>query len=84
MVHTVEGNVSYTAGLVQIFTYQFSFAWFDLRNMVDKSGVDWWENSVIAITSNRKYCIDNKGKFKTFGENSWGLTACDGPKGYER
>ncbi|NLH38412.1 MAG: hypothetical protein GX468_09860, partial [Thermotogaceae bacterium] len=53
------------------------------RNMVDKSGVDWWENSVIAITSNRKYCIDNKGKFKTFGENSWGLTACDGPKGYE-
>ncbi|HOV53611.1 MAG TPA: glucoamylase family protein [Fervidobacterium sp.] len=66
-----------------IFTYQFSFAWFDLRNMIDKSGVDWWENSVIAITSNRKYCIDNKGKFKTFGENSWGLTACDGPKGYE-
>lgn len=65
-----------------IFTYQFSFAWFDLRNMVDKKGVDWWENSIIAIESNRKFCIDNKNKFKTFGENSWGVTACDGPKGY--
>lgn len=66
-----------------IFTYQYSFAWFDLRNMVDKEGVDWWENSVIAIKSNRKFCIDNSDKFETFGENSWGLTACDGPHGYE-
>lgn len=65
-----------------IFTYQFSFAWFDLRNIVDNEGVDWWHNSVIAIESNRRYCINNKERFKTFGENSWGLTACDGPNGY--
>jgi len=66
-----------------IFTHQYSFAWFDLRNMVDKEGVDWWENSLIAIKNNRAFCIDNSNKFKTFGENSWGLTACDGPNGYE-
>ena len=28
-----------------------------------------------ATNANRKYCIDNKNKFKTYGENSWGLTA---------
>lgn len=26
--------------------------------------------------------INNSQKFKTFNENSWGLTACIGPKGY--
>lgn len=65
-----------------IFTYQFSHAWFDLRNTIDNEGVSWWENSVTASLSARQYCIDNPKRFKTFGENSWGLTACDGPYGY--
>ena len=30
----------------------------------------------------RSYCLDNSRKFKTYNENSWGLTACVGPKGY--
>ncbi len=30
--------------------------------------------------ANRQYCIDNKDKFKTYNENSWGLTACLSPK----
>lgn len=65
-----------------IFTYQFSHAWFDFRNTSDGEGVNWWENSVIASLSARQYCIYNHDNFKTFGENSWGLTACDGPYGY--
>ena len=65
-----------------LFTYQFSHAWYDLRNKTDKYGVDWWENSVIATKAARQYCIDNASKFKTFGTDSWGLTACDGPFGY--
>lgn len=65
-----------------LFTYQYSHAWFDLRNKVDREGVNWWENSVIATKTNRQFCIDNSEKFKTFGPNSWGLTACDGPHGY--
>jgi len=32
-----------------LFTYQFSHAWFDLRNTVDKSGVDWFKNSIAAV-----------------------------------
>jgi hypothetical protein len=66
-----------------IFTYQFSHAWIDFRNMVDADGVNWFENSVQATYANYQYCIDNSDKFKTFSATSWGLTACDGPNGYE-
>ena len=51
-------------------------------NITDLDGIDWFENSIKATQANRQYCIDNAGKFKTYGENSWGLTACLGPKGY--
>ncbi len=65
-----------------LFTYQFSHGWIDFRNKEDLDGINWFENSVKATKANREFCIDNKNKFKTFGENSWGLTACSGPSGY--
>lgn len=65
-----------------LFTYQFSHAWIDFRNREDENGINWFENSIKATLANREYCIKNSGKFKTFGENSWGLTACVGPNGY--
>jgi len=66
----------------QIFTHQFSHAWFDFRKYVDHAGIDWYENSVIATKAQKQYCIDNPQNFKSFSENSWGLTACEGPNGY--
>lgn len=65
-----------------LFTYQFSHAWIDFRNRKDKNEIDWFENSVKATKANRQYCMDQSSKFHTYGENSWGLTACLGPKGY--
>lgn len=65
-----------------LFTYQFSHAWIDFRNKEDEQGIDWFENSIKASKANRSYCIDHKDKFKTFSEDSWGLTACIGPNGY--
>lgn len=65
-----------------LFTYQYSHAWIDFRGLKDKEGIDWFENSIKATLANRKYCINNSKKYKTFGENSWGLTACVGPRGY--
>lgn len=65
-----------------LFTYQFSHAWIDFLNLKDCDGIDWFENSVKATKANRLYCIKNMNLFKTYGENSWGLTACLGPKGY--
>lgn len=65
-----------------LFTYQYSHAWIDFRNKEDRDGIDWFENSIKATKANRQYCINHKEKFKTYGENSWGLTACLSPKGY--
>ena len=65
-----------------LFTYQYSHAWIDFRDKKDRDGINWFENSIKATKANREYCIDNKEKFKTYGENSWGLTACLSPKGY--
>lgn len=65
-----------------LFTYQFSHAWIDFRDIIDKNFINWFENSIRATKANRQYCINNKERFKTYGENSWGLTSCIGPKGY--
>lgn len=65
-----------------LFTYQFSHAWIDFRNTKDIDGIDWFENSVKATKANINYCINTKDKYKTYGENSWGITACLSPKGY--
>lgn len=65
-----------------LFTYQFSHAWIDFRDTVDNHEINWWDNSVKATLANRQYCIDNQHLYKTFGENSWGLTASVSPSGY--
>lgn len=65
-----------------LFTYQYSHAWIDFNGKKDLDGIDWFENSIKASLANREYCINNIDKFKTFNENSWGLTACVGPGGY--
>lgn len=76
-----EKNIIYTY-CGALFTYQFSHAWINFMNLEDKDGIDWFENSIKATKANREYCIDNKDHFKTYSENSWGLTPCIGPKGY--
>jgi hypothetical protein len=66
-----------------LFTHQFSHAWVDFRNKKDRLGMDWWENSVKASLANRDYCVKMSRHFKTLHENSWGLTPCSGPWGYQ-
>jgi len=66
-----------------LFTYQFSHAWVDFRGKRDQRGIDWWENSIKATLENRAYCIEMSKTYKTLHENSWGLTSCDGPFGYQ-
>ena len=65
-----------------LFTYQYSHAYVDFRNKVDRDGVDWFENSVNATKAAHQYAIDNEGKFKSFHRLSWGLTACANKDGY--
>ena len=65
-----------------LFVYQYSHAWIDFRKIIDKSGFDWYENSVTATLANKKYCLDHKEKYPILSNSLWGLTACLTPNGY--
>ena len=62
--------------------HQFSHIFVDFRGKKDRLGYDYWVSSVNATKANRQFCIDNSSRYETYGENSWGLTASDGPEGY--
>ncbi len=64
-----------------LFVHQYSHLWIDFRNKHDTIA-DYFQNSIDATLANRQFCIDNMEKYKTYGPDSWGLTACDGPDGY--
>jgi hypothetical protein len=65
-----------------LFTHQYPQIWLDLKDKNDGQ-MDYFKNSTQATLVNRQFCIDQAAKFKGYGENSWGLTACDGPFGYK-
>lgn len=66
-----------------LFIHQYSHAWIDFRNTVDKKGINWFKNSILASQASRQYSIDMANKYKTLGENAWGLTASDSPDNYK-
>ncbi len=65
------------------FGHQYSHCWIDFRGIADDylrdRGIDYFENSRQAALAQRAYAIANPGGFPGYGENVWGLTACDGP-----
>jgi hypothetical protein len=67
-----------------LFGHQYSHLWIDFRGIQDdymrSKGIDYFENSRRATLANRAYCVANPMKWKNYGPNVWGLTACDGPK----
>ncbi len=65
-----------------IFTYQYSHAWIDFRPYQDKDQVNWFDNSVAASQAQVAFARDQQGQYSTLGANAWGLSACDGPLGY--
>ena len=66
-----------------LFGHQYSHLWIDFRGIYDEymgnKGIDYFENSRHAVYSQREYAIDNPDGWTDYGENIWGLTACDGP-----
>jgi hypothetical protein len=66
-----------------LFGHQYSHMWIDFRGIHDafmrEKGIDYFENSRRATYAQRAYAIDNPEGFADYGENMWGLTACDGP-----
>jgi len=70
-----------------LFGHHYSHCWIDFRNIQDDytaaKSITYFENSARATLAQRAYCIDNPGNFIGYGDNVWGLTACDGPNGYK-
>jgi hypothetical protein len=66
-----------------LFVYHYSDAWLDTGKYLDPDGVDWFNNTRLATLANRSFCIEHAKEFKTFHEDSWGLSAGDSPWGYE-
>ncbi len=66
-----------------IFTYQFSHAWIDFRGYTDREKTNWFDNSVEASLAHVRFATAMEPKYETLGPSAWGLTACDGPEGYE-
>lgn len=65
-----------------LFAYQYSHIWVDFRNKKD-AFANYWENSRRAVEANRRFVYDNRDRCQTYGETTWGLTASDGPYGYQ-
>jgi hypothetical protein len=70
-------------GFAPLFGHQYSHVWIDFRGIRDaymrEKGIDYFENSRRATRAQRAYAIANPMRWKDYGENVWGLTACDGP-----
>ncbi len=64
-----------------LFTHQYSHIWIDFRDKND-GFADYFKNSVNATKANRAFAISEMVHFTSYGPDSWGLTASDGPFGY--
>jgi len=64
-----------------LFFSQYSFLGLDPRGLKDRYA-DYWEQNKNHTLINHAYCVENPKKFKGYGEDCWGLTACDTYNGY--
>ncbi len=65
-----------------LFCHQYAHAWFYLKDMRDKKGVNWWKNSYLATLANRQFCIDNSSAYKTYELDSWCISSFYLPEAY--
>ncbi len=74
-------------GFGPLFGHQYTHLFIDFRGIQDavmrERGLDYFENSRRALLAQRAYAIENPMQWRGYGENLWGLTACDGPVNQE-
>ena len=70
-------------GFAPLFGHQYSHVWIDFRGIRDEymreKGIDYFENSRRATYAQREYAMQNPMGWTGYSEESWGLTASDGP-----
>jgi len=66
-----------------LFGHQFTQVWVDCRGIRDDymrgKGIDYFENTRRAVYAQRAYATANPMGWVGYGEDIWGVTACDGP-----
>jgi hypothetical protein len=75
---THNGNEEYGGPL---FWAHYSFLGLDPRKLKDAYS-DYWQHNVNHSLINYRYCVENPGGFKGYGEHCWGLTASYSIRGY--
>lgn len=65
-----------------LFFSHYSFLGLDPRGLKD-GYADYWEQNRNHTLINHDHCVVNPNKFTGYGENCWGLTACDTYNGYD-
>jgi len=75
----------FVGGPDPLFVHQYSHAWMDFRLRRESRApfVDWWENSVAATRAHRAFCLSLAPRFPGYSATIWGITASDGPTGYQ-
>ncbi len=63
-----------------LFFTQYSYLGFDPH--ARDQFTDYFDNNRSQTRINRAFCIRNPEHFKGYGGDSWGITAVDGPEGY--
>ena len=74
-----KGETFVFCGSGAAFTYQWTHAFIDFRNLRDKLDRNWFANSRHAGLAARQYAIDNVDRIKGLGPNSWGMSASISP-----
>lgn len=64
-----------------LYFVAYSFLGLDPRHLQD-TYANYWEQNVNHSLINNSYCVDNPKGYTDYGNNLWGLTACDVIDGY--
>jgi len=65
-----------------LFVYQYPLCWLDAKAYLDRHNFSWHDNTRRATLGHHAWNLDNLNKYKTFAEETFGLTASDTPNGY--
>lgn len=72
----------YSTHTGSLFTHQYSHAWIDFEKHNDAQGFNWFTNSVHATEAAIAFAKTLTAIHPGIHENSWGMSAADGPNGY--
>ena len=64
-----------------LFFAHYSFMGYDPHKITDRY-TNYFKNNQNIAKINYLYCVENPKKQKGYGKEGWGLTASDGPNGY--